>query len=344
MFLYFLWVACARAGADNLREVELGDSCMARFDLFHALQHYEAALARRDDAGVRMRLAECHYRRHDYAKCIQVLKPVPDDSLSHEAMRRVYYSFKELGDQGSQEYWARTIVGRYPMDGEMVAELGTVYLLTNMVYKAIAVCTKYWLVDAHHAAVSGVLADAHFVNREFVMAGDLYAGLLAAGDSTYHVLFNLGVCHERLDRPEQARACFSEAIARSDSAIAGALYHQGAVLNALGEPTAAQACFEKALQVLTPDNLQMFVCYRGMAESHYARRQYREAAYAFHEALRYDATSLTSYYFLGICQEASGNRREAVRQFNTFLTMAAKVSEPTDSLKVMIDDARCRIK
>ena len=70
----------------------------------------------------------------------------------------------------------------------------------------------------------------------------------------------------------------------------------------------------------------------------------RLAAYAFHEALRYDATSLTSYYFLGICQEASGNRREAVRQFNTFLTMAAKVSEPTDSLKVMIDDARRRIK
>ena len=77
MFLCFLWVVCARAGADNLREVELGDSCMARFDLFHALQHYEVALAQRDDATVRMRLAECHYRRHDYAKCILVLKPVP---------------------------------------------------------------------------------------------------------------------------------------------------------------------------------------------------------------------------------------------------------------------------
>ena len=56
MFLCFLWVACARAGADNLREVELGDSCMARFDLFLALQLSEAALARRDDAVVRMRL------------------------------------------------------------------------------------------------------------------------------------------------------------------------------------------------------------------------------------------------------------------------------------------------
>ena len=59
MFLCFLWVACARAGADNLREVELGDSCMARFDLFHALQHYEGALARRDDGVVRMGLPEC---------------------------------------------------------------------------------------------------------------------------------------------------------------------------------------------------------------------------------------------------------------------------------------------
>ena len=48
----------------------------------------------------------------------------------------------------------------------------------------------------------------------------------------------------------------------------------------------------------------MFVCYRGMAESHYAQQQYREAAYAFHEALRYDATSLTSYYYYALCLDA----------------------------------------
>jgi tetratricopeptide (TPR) repeat protein len=170
----------------------------------------------------------------------------------------------------------------------------------------------------------------------------IYDSLVAAGDSTYAVFFNLGVCHERLDCPQKARTCFDEAIARSDSAIAGALYHQGAVLNALGEADKALACFSKALSVLAPDELQMFTCYRGMGESYYTQKKYREAAYAFHDALRYDATSLTTYYYLGICQAALGDQREAAKQLRTFLSIAEQMESPTESLKEMMDDARRR--
>jgi len=59
LLIFYMLIVCAPAGADNLREIALGDSCKERFNLFGALEHYEKAFSEKDDAAIRMRLAEC---------------------------------------------------------------------------------------------------------------------------------------------------------------------------------------------------------------------------------------------------------------------------------------------
>ena len=109
-----------------------GDSCMQQFNTFEALKCYQEAFRMADTYEVRSKLADCQYKRANYRESAQLLKAIPEDSLSHEAFRQLALSYKKLGDIDSYVYWTGQLVGRYPMDGEMVAglTLGYVQLAT----------------------------------------------------------------------------------------------------------------------------------------------------------------------------------------------------------------------
>ncbi|MBM6992470.1 MAG: tetratricopeptide repeat protein [Prevotella sp.] len=344
LLAFFLLIVCARAGADNLREVALGDSCLEQFDLFHALKHYENAFKEVDDAAVRMRLAECYYRRHDYQRCINIVQPLPEDSLDHKTMREIFYCYKSLAQPALQMKWGGKILERYPMDGEIVAETGMAYNLINDSKRAQAICIRYWFRDHGNLAVNRVLADAYFLDHEFDLAKYAYEEQLAVGDTTYLALFNLGVCYERQLSLDKARLIFEQAINISGGSQAGALYHQGTVLNALKEYDKAREYFSKALVLLLPDSVQMFTCYRGIAESDYVKANYGEAIAAFLQAVAYAPRSLTSYYYLGLCYDATNDHRNAVANYQSFLQLASLETTPSDDLKAMTDDVRRRMK
>lgn len=119
--------------AESLDEyIQKGDSCMQQFNTFEALKCYQEAFRMADTYEVRSKLADCQYKRANYRESTQLLKAIPEDSLSHEAFRQLALSYKKLGDIDSYVYWTGQLVGRYPMDGEMVAglTLGYVQLAT----------------------------------------------------------------------------------------------------------------------------------------------------------------------------------------------------------------------
>ena len=72
------------------------------------------------DCRVQMKLADCYYKRANYHQSAELLKKIPEDSLSHEAFRQLALSYHKQGDLDSYIYWGTQLVKRYPMDGEVV--------------------------------------------------------------------------------------------------------------------------------------------------------------------------------------------------------------------------------
>ena len=68
------------------------------------------------DCMVQMKLANCHYKRGNYRETANLLKLVPEDSLSHDAFRQLCFSYQKQGDNDSFIYWASQLNYRYPMD------------------------------------------------------------------------------------------------------------------------------------------------------------------------------------------------------------------------------------
>jgi tetratricopeptide (TPR) repeat protein len=123
--LALLAVSPARGeSVDSLKIcMQAGDSCMREFNTFEALKYYQQAYKMADNRDVRLKLADCYYKRANYGRTTELLKNMPEDSLSHDAFRQLALTYQKQGDLDSYIYWATQLVNRYPMDGEIVAGL-----------------------------------------------------------------------------------------------------------------------------------------------------------------------------------------------------------------------------
>ena len=332
-----------------------GDSCMQAFNLFQALNCYSQALKQEDTQGLRMKIAECHYRRGNYRACIGTLQPLAAPQLSHNALRQLFYSYKALGITEKFKQTGRTILNYYPMDAEVLADLCHEYNLEMNPFDTFHAVDEYLAKDSTNLAVNRVIAEAEFLLKEFQGAKYSYEKLLAAGDSSYITYFSAGVCAEQLSRYDsvpfedkvvlqvEAVDYLKRAVAVSDSAQAAPFYHLGNLYNEMKNYQESEKCFKKAIQLLTPDPVALNICWGGLAESLYSTAQFERAARAFETSLSFHQNSITSLYYLSICYEGYGDYAKAKAQFENFLNKASSIGNPSEYLKQMITDARQRL-
>jgi len=157
--LALLTVSTARGEDSDSLQIFLqrGDSLMEQYNTYEALKYYQQAFDRAQVQGVtrfsmdddfshsrpyvpedvvprqiRLKLADCQYKRSNYRETTELLKNMPEDSLTHDAFRQLAYGYKHQGDNGAFMYWASQLLKHYPMDGEVVAGLALAYAGTRL--------------------------------------------------------------------------------------------------------------------------------------------------------------------------------------------------------------------
>ena len=159
--------------------LQKGDSCMQQYNTFEALKYYQQAYDQAQAQGItrfsmnddfsmskpyvpedrvprqiRLKLADCQYKRANYRETTELLKNMPEDSLTHESFRQLAYSYKKQDDIGSFIYWAEQLVNRYPMDGEVVAALSQAYTSSDQPQKGIVCGMTYCQKDSTNIMVN----------------------------------------------------------------------------------------------------------------------------------------------------------------------------------------------
>lgn len=341
MFISLIGFVAADAQAVNLKH--LGDSCMQCYDTFHALQYYEQALAKKDNAELHRRIAECYFRRADYNRCIEALKKISifdNDSLDHEALREMFYSYQYLSQPEAQLHWGKAILERYPMDAEVVAKVAELYNREdiNQPQKALSLTLEYILKDSTNIAVLRQLADAYFFMKMFEGAPDIYKMLLSLGDSTYNVLYSLGMCYDQTKNLPMAYKYLKKATEINDNKNAGCLYRLGIVCVDMDKPDEGFFYLNRAYEMLQPDSTVMFVIKRAQGEGYYKSGKWKMAIDAWRDALKLNGTSIATYFNIAQAYGILKDKKNEAEYFRTFLSMAVKM-EPNDGLTKMLKQA-----
>ena len=291
------------------------------------------------------KLADCYYKRGNYFQCSELLKKTPEDSLSHESFRQLAYSYKKQDDTGSFIYWTSQLVGRYPMDGEMVAGLTLAFTQTEQPQNGIACAEQYCKVDTANIEVNRALADAYFVDRQFQKATKIYERLLQQGDSTFNTLYSAGMCYTKTDSLERAYQCLKPALWLSKMQHANCAWRLGVVCVDTKRFEEGLGYLDLANQLLLPDTTTMKAITLSKGEAYYLTEHYDKAIEAWKEHLAYNPSSIATYYNIASAYYYYlPDGQMAKTYYEKFLNLARKEETPTQQLKEMIEKAEMLLR
>ena len=357
-------------GLDSLSfYVQAGDSCMQQYNTYEALKCYQRAyaIAEAQDSvrfsmegidvmdaefsqyvpedkiprDVRLKLADCHYKRANYRQTAELLKNMPEDSLSHDAFRQLAYSYQKQGDNDSFIYWAGQLLNRFPMDGEVVAGLTLAYAKANQAEKGVICGIKYSLKDSTNILVNRALADAWFMNRSFTAAAMMYDRLMEQGDSTFNTLYSAGMCYSQIEDLERAYKYLQLAFLISGMQHAGCAYRLGVVCVDTKRYPEGLNYLNLAKELLRPDTTIMKAITLSEGEGYYLTQHYPEAVEAWKEHLTYNPGSVATYFNIANAYAYILKDEEQARYYyQQFLDKAAEIENPTPQLNEMVITAQ----
>lgn len=349
--------------------VQKGDSCMQQYNTFEALQYYQKAydLAQSQDITrfsmdedfslskpyvpkdkvprhVRLKLAHCHYQRANYRQTTELLKNMPEDSLTHDAFRELALGYQKQGDTDSYIYWASQLLGRFPMDAEIVAGLILAFAKNDQPQNGIICGLKYTLKDSTNILVNRALADAWFMNRDFTAAAKLYDKLLQQGDSVFNTLYSAGMSYTQIDSLERAYKCLLPAFALSQMQHSGCAYRLGVVCVDTKRYEEGLRYLDLATQLMLPDTTIMKAITLSRGEGYYLTEHYAEAIAAWKEHLTYNPKSIATYFNVANTYALLLEDKEQAKPYlQQFLDLARKEEKPTAALQEMMQKAEAML-
>ena len=365
--LALLTVTTARGEALDTLQVWLqrGDSLMQQYNTYEALKYYQLAYDRAQAQGIahismnddfshsrpyvpedrvprqiRLKLADCQYKRSNYREATELLKNMPEDSLTHDAFRQLAYGYIHQGDNGAFMYWAGQLLQRYPMDGEVVAGLALAYARDNQPQIGIVCAKQYTLRDSTNILVNRAEAEAWLLNGDYSMAGKLYNRLLQQGDSTFSTLYSAGMCYTKTDSLERAYQCLKPALWLSGMKHYGAAWHLGVVSIDTKRYEEGLSYLSLALELMRPDTTVMRAITLSQGEGYYLTERYPEAVSAWKQHLTYNPGSVATYYNIAnALAYLIKDDKQAYEYYRKFLELARQESKPTQKLTDMISQA-----
>lgn len=330
--------------------LQTGDSLMQQYNTFEALKFYQQAYQDIKKGNlpipmvrvipVMLKLADCYYKRACYRQTSNLLKNVPEDSLTHEAFRQLAFSYQKQGELQSLVYWGGRLLMHYPMDGEMMAAVTSALTRTDQAWAGIDYAKSYYEKDSTNILVNRALADAYFMDRQFDKSVTMYERLLQQGDSTFNTLYSAGMCYAQLDSLELAYEHFKPAFLLSQMQNANCAYRLGVVCVDTQRLDEGLKYLDLATQLLLPDTTVMKAITLSQGEAHYLLGQYDKAVEVWKEHLRYNPNSIATYYNIASATYYYlPDGKQAKTYFERFLQMARKEEKPTQQLKDMIEKA-----
>lgn len=344
MIIYLMLAAVTAAAWGQTSGAEaLGDSCVEAHDTFHALQYYGEAMAADSSAELQRKIARCHYMRGDYRRCIDTMLPVAGfrgKDLSPEQLRYVFESYRRLGERRKVLAWGFDLLERCPADGEVVAAMAEVYNSDELLSPESAmVLTKDYL--AHDSTCVGVLrqhADALFLLQDFNRAEAAYHKLLALGDSSYNVVYSLGMSYMQMKEDSLARQWLLRAAEMKKMKDAGCLYRLGLVCIELDSLAEGIEYLDKAYELMQPDGRVVYLVKRALGEGYYKKGDYWDAIYAWIDALRRNRNSMATVFNVAQAYGLVGQHDKERQFYRSFLSMAA-LAESNPELEGMVKQA-----
>lgn len=276
-----------------------------------------------------------------FNKSLDILRQLPDDSLTIEDMQLRYDNFAQLGQNDSLAYWGDQILKLNPFCTSLIidytrrlnngwqGDLGR----KSFPDKVIKICKKYQERDSTHILVNRQLAEAYYAIGNYDLALPALKQLEAVGDTCFTTLYNMGLTYNRMGNTNSAYDYLYRAYLKNDH-HPYCLFILGIVSNRIGLGGEALSYLDEAKKLLMPDRQTLFRLHKELAEAFRIKGETDFRLEELQECMRYaeekDVNELN--YQIGSCYFGLRQLDKAEEYFRKFLD-ATTNKEYNDDIK-----------
>ena len=185
--------------------VARGDSCMLMNDTYNSMLFYEQANQLGSSDTVMHKLAQCYFKRGQYAKCLALTSTLMADTVLYQHIKLHYNCLQKMGvDDSLRIDCGQRLVAINPMDAAVVADIANYYNDKQLADTALSYCQAYYAIDSTHQQINKQMGRAFFIKKDYYRALDLFLEAYNNGDENPALLFYIGRTYECCSIPERA--------------------------------------------------------------------------------------------------------------------------------------------
>ena len=348
VFLGIIGISAKKEQTPIHRLILQGDSCMNEHDSFHAITYYQQYINEHPhDLNVLRKLASCYRLRGDNKKCIACMDSIPNDSLNHEDLRMMFYSYLNLGDKKKVESYGMTIYGKYPYDGEVFATLLQQWNNHGEPESVSAFALSYVEKrDSTNILINKELAYSLYLQLRYEQAIPRYKKLIADGFDNFESNLVIGLCYYNLEKYREAYTYLNKAAEmKKDNPNMNCLFYLGMTCKKISEQTKniveketlarhAIINLERSITVAYPRSRGLYVNQQ-LAELYYYKLEYENAGHAFAQCIEYDdEDDPHNYYNAAQMYIGAKMKPQAKLYLQMFLAKADKLKDEKEKAKL----------
>lgn len=325
------------------RSIRIADSLFSAFNYSAAASLYTRSRLSDDSVAVFRRLAQCYHKQGDYQSESRVLSRIPADSLTHDDMRQLYYSYYYTQDSVGMDTWGRRILQLFPYDADIITSVAADLMQKNKVDSARQLTTHYLETDTTNLKVWRQYAYASYLLGDYAEARRSYLKLYRHGWKGFEVSFILGICYGEMNDASNAYDHLVRAnqMKKGRDVLVLKLLAKNCVK--IGMPRESAEYMEQAIELSVPDSVTLADMYNSLAEAYFYLHDYEHAIAAFQKASRCQPTNAITYY--NIAQMYSGLKDSVgmMNYYKLFLKRSSTLKDTEDN-REMIERAKAFVK
>ena len=272
---------------------------------------------------------------------------IPNDSLNHEDLRMMFYSYLNLGDKKKVELYGMTIYGKYPYDGEVFATLLQQWNNHGEPESVSAFALSYVEKrDSTNLLINKELAYSLYLQLRYEQAIPRYKKLIADGFDNFESNLVIGLCYYNLEKYREAYTHLNKAAEmKKDNPNMNCLFYLGMTCKKLSEQTKniveketlarhAIINLERSITVAYPRSRGLYVNQQ-LAELYYYKLEYENAGHAFAQCIEYDdEDDPHNYYNAAQMYIGAKMKPQAKLYLQMFLAKADKLKDEKEKTKL----------
>lgn len=335
ILFFLMWLSVCNLQA-QVKQLHTADSLYLSFNYSAAASLYAQLTGGHDSVVVFRRLAQCYRKQGDYLLENRTLLRIPTDSLTHNDMRQLYYSYSNLQDSVAMEQWGEKILQLFPYDADITASVAVDLMQKNEVEAARNLTMHYLEKDSANFNVWRQYAYSCYLLNRYEEAQRAYLKLNDNGWNSYEVNVILGICYGEQDDADNAYNYLVKANRIKKGKDILVLKMLATNCMKIGKSKEAVEYMEQAINIAIPDSAELFNMYNGLAEAHFNLQDYAQAATAFINASKYQPTRAITYYNIAQMYNGLKDMTNMVKYYKLFLQYSSMLQD-TDDNREMIE-------